>query len=151
MKSIVGLLRVCLLLSVLGLVVTALGCQKGGTAYKTAPVKGKVIYNGQPVTSGGIHLQPIAVEGAAATNPGQPANGQVQSDGTFVLSTYKEGDGAVVGKHKVSYIPASKSAESYEDKPEPSPYFGLVPKEQEVEIKPGQNELTIELVPMTRR
>jgi len=151
MRSMVHFVRVCFVVLALGFLMTASGCPKGGAAYKTAPVKGKVIYNGQPVTSGGIHFQPIAVEGAAATNPGQPANGQVQSDGTFVLSTYKEGDGAVVGKHKVSYIPASRGAESYEDKPEPSPYLGLVPKEQEVEIKPGQNEITIELVPMTQR
>lgn len=151
MRSVVYLFRVCLVLSAVGLLVTASGCPKGGAAYKTAPVKGKVVYNGQPVTSGSIHLQPVAVQGAAASNPGQPANGQVQSDGTFVLSTYKEGDGAVIGKHKVSYIPVSKGAETYEDKPEVSPYLGLVPKEQEVEIKPGQNELTIELVPMTQR
>jgi len=144
-------LRVFLILAVAGVLATAIGCSKGGAAYRTAPVKGKVIYNGQPVTSGGIRLQPIAVPGASESNPGKPAGGEVRSDGTFVLSTYKDGDGAVVGRHKVSYIPFSKGAETYEDKPEPSPYLGLVPKEQEVEIKPGQNELTIELVPMTQR
>jgi len=144
-------LRVFLVLAVAGVLATAIGCSKSGAAYRTAPVKGKVIYNGQPVTSGGIRLQPIAVPGASESNPGKPAGGEVRSDGTFVLSTYKDGDGAVVGRHKVSYIPFSKGAETYEDKPEPSPYLGLVPKEQEVEIKPGQNELTIELVPMTQR
>lgn len=64
---------------VLGVLVSlaTVGCTQGGAAYKTAPVKGKVIYNGQPVTSGGIHLQPITVQGAAESNPGKPANGQV--------------------------------------------------------------------------
>lgn len=129
-----------------------IGCgRQSGSAYKTATVKGKVVYNGQPVTSGGIRFQPIEVPGASQSELGKPASGQVQSDGTFVLTTYKEGDGAVIGKHRVSYIPASKGAESYEDKPEPSPYLGLVPKEQEVEVKPGTNEITIELVPMGKR
>jgi hypothetical protein len=32
---------------------------------------------------------------------GQPAQGEIQSDGKFALSTYKLNDGAVVGKHKI--------------------------------------------------
>lgn len=138
------------LVIILGLgasLLTVPGCGKGGAAYKTAPVRGQVIYNGQPVTSGGIGFQPIAVPGASESNPGKPASGQVKEDGTFVLTTYKEGDGAVVGRHRVSYIPSVAGAETYEDKPQPSPYLGLVPKEQEIEVKPGQNEITIELVP----
>ena len=30
------------------------------------------------------------------------ARGEIQSDGTFVLTTYKEGDGVVAGQHRVS-------------------------------------------------
>jgi len=133
-----------------GLLIFA-GCgQKSGAEYKVAPVRGKVIYNGQPVTSGGIRFRPIEVPGAKEGSLGKPATGEVKSDGTFVLSTYGDGDGAVVGKHEVSYIPVSKGAETYEDKPEPSPYAGLAPKEKVVEVKPGQNEITIELVPMQK-
>ena len=65
------------------------GCHRGPTM---APVTGKVFYNGRPLEFGSVMFQPAS---------GQPAQGQIQSDGTFTLSTYKEADGAVVGRHKV--------------------------------------------------
>lgn len=146
-RDVIGTLCLGLFLA---LMIGITGCGRSGAEYRVAPVKGKVIYNGQPVTSGGIRLRPVEVPGAKEGSLGKPAAGEVKSDGTFVLTTYKDGDGAVVGKHEVSYIPASKGAETYEDKPEPSPYAGLVPKESTIEIKPGMNEITIELVPMKK-
>jgi hypothetical protein len=58
------------------------------------PVKGKVTYKGQPLTKGVIRFEP--------DDYGRPASGQLQSDGTYVLSTLKEGDGVVAGHHQVS-------------------------------------------------
>jgi len=133
------------------LAASVIGCGgKQGAEYRTAPVKGVVVSQGQPVTAGTISLQPKEVAGAAEGKTGRPATGEIQGDGSFVLSTYQPGDGAVVGKHRVTFMPKAAGAESYEDRPTPSPYVGLMPKEQEVEIKPGNNELTIELVPMPR-
>jgi hypothetical protein len=65
------------------------GCQQGPTM---VPVTGKVLYNGKPLKFGSVVFQPPS---------GQPAQGEIQSDGTFTLSTYRPQDGAVVGKHKV--------------------------------------------------
>jgi hypothetical protein len=65
------------------------GCNPGP---KMAPVTGKVLYNGKPLEFGVITFQPPS---------GQPAQGDIQSDGAFTLSTYKLNDGAVVGKHKI--------------------------------------------------
>src|SRR5262249_8325025 len=65
------------------------GCNRGP---KMLPVSGKVIYNGRPLEFGVVMFQPPS---------GQPAQGQIQPDGTFTLSTYRLNDGAVVGKHKV--------------------------------------------------
>lgn len=144
-----GLLRMWFALAFLAVLMVGCGGNKGAE-YKTAPAKGKVMYQGQPVTAGIISLQPKEVAGAAENKTGRPATGEIQSDGTFVLSTYQTGDGAVIGKHRVTFMPKAAGAESYEDRPTPSPYVGLTPKEQEVEIKPGGNELTIELVPMPR-
>jgi hypothetical protein len=48
---------------------------------------------------GKVMFAPVAKGGLKA---GRPAFGQVQPDGSFVLSTYREGDGAVVGDHWVS-------------------------------------------------
>jgi hypothetical protein len=123
------------------------GCKQSGAEFKVAPVKGKVTHQGQPVKGGSITFQPVGVEGAKAGVKGKPATGEVKDDGTFVLSTYGKGDGAVVGKHRVMYMPTIAGAQSYDEKPKPSPYAGLAPKEKEVEVKSGPNEIAIELVP----
>lgn len=65
------------------------GCNRGP---QMAPVTGKVTYNGQPLTFGVVQFQSAS---------GQPARGEIQSDGTFSLSTFRQGDGAVVGSHRV--------------------------------------------------
>ncbi len=122
------------------------GCGKSGSEYNVAPVTGTITFNGEPVKGGSISLRPITqVEGKDGVT-GRPASGTVGDDGTFTLSTYGNEDGAVIGKHKVSYLPVIKGAESYDDKPAPSPYAGLKPKTEEVEITAGENELNIELV-----
>jgi hypothetical protein len=129
------------------------GCGPGGGPI--GKVNGKVVANGQPVTGGSFTFAPI---NSSPDNPALPANGQVKSDGTFVLSTHKEGDGAAVGKHRVSYSwPARKGRENWDETapgagpPPPetiSPFEGLVVKDPpEVEIKAGTNDITIELVP----
>jgi hypothetical protein len=70
--------------------VNVAGCDDGP---QMAPVTGKVLYNGKPLEFGSVTFQPPR---------GQSARGKVQSDGSFSLSTYRPGDGAVVGSHKVS-------------------------------------------------
>ena len=135
------------------LTATWLGC--GSSDHPTAPVSGKITYQGQPVTGGTLSFAPISVAGNP--NPGKPAAALIQSDGSFVLTTNKASDGAVIGKHRVTFsppiaqVPAPKAlgpGESAVPTPTPpSPYDGLVPKEPEVEVKKGSNSLTIELVP----
>jgi hypothetical protein len=68
------------------------GCSDG--RLKTAPVKGTVTYNGKPVPQGSIMFQPE--QGPAAT-----AN---IKNGSYSLKTYRNDDGAVLGKHKVTVI-----------------------------------------------
>lgn len=120
------------------------GC--GGGGFAVAPVKGTVTCNGKAVEGGSVTLRPIEVDTIKNELKGKPASGQVNPDGTFVLSTYGTNDGAVVGKHAVSFFPVVEAAKSYNDKPAPSPYAGMVPKDKQIEIKPGKNEVTIELV-----
>jgi hypothetical protein len=57
-------------------------------------VKGKVTYKGQPVSKGTVRFEPDGY--------GRPATGRLQTDGSFVLGTNKEGDGVVAGAHRVS-------------------------------------------------
>jgi len=82
------LLRSRFALPLFSLLVLA-GCNDGP---KMVPVTGKVIYNGRPLEFGVVMFQPPN---------GQPAQGQVQPDGTYTLSTYRLNDGAVVARHKV--------------------------------------------------
>src|SRR4051812_42888985 len=65
------------------------GCNRGP---KMTPVTGKVIYNGRPLEFGVVMFQPPS---------GQPAQGEIQPDGTFNMSTYRLNDGVVLAKHKV--------------------------------------------------
>ena len=123
----------------------AAGCGQTGGA-KLAPVKGKVVANGQPVTGGSLLFAPA--DGDIA----QPATGAINPDGTFVLGTTDAEDGAAIGRHLVTYNAPPRTGQEEWDgygTPPPevvSPFEGLLPKSAEIEVKPGQNELTIELV-----
>src|SRR5688572_20954811 len=75
------------------------GC--GGPAM--APVKGRVTCNGKPVAEAAITFSPIP-ESAADREPGKPGTGFTDADGTFSLSTFKNYDGALVAKHKVTVM-----------------------------------------------
>ena len=135
----------CSVVGIAGVLAGLAGC--GGPAGpKVAPVQGKITFEGQPVKNGAVIFQPVKVEGVKEGLTGKSASGQVKEDGTFVLSTHGNNDGAVIGKHKPLFMPLSRAAESYDDKPEPSPYLGCVPKATEVEVKAGPNQIDIELV-----
>lgn len=71
--------------------VLASGC--GSSHPATAPVRGKITCEGQPVTEGTVTFYP---------EQGRSATGRIQPDGTYALTTFDEGDGAILGKHKVT-------------------------------------------------
>src|SRR5262245_53639354 len=74
-----------------------LGC--GDTSRpKLGRVSGKVTYNGQPVTRGIVSFVP---RGGPGAQTGQPATGEIGPDGTYTLTTFEKGDGAVLGEHTV--------------------------------------------------
>jgi hypothetical protein len=124
------------------------GCGGGASIGK---VNGKVVANGQPVTDGSLTFAPMD---SSSEHPAAPAAGRIKPDGTFTLSTNKEGDGATIGKHRVTYAwPARKGRENWDETGTPppetiSPFEGLVVKQPaEAEVKAGVNDITIELVP----
>jgi len=85
-----------------------LGCSANEQA-SVVPVTGKVLFEGKPLSFGSVTFQP---------SRGQPAHGTIGPNGDFRLSTYREGDGAAVGRHKVkiacysSQDPAAHKADS---------------------------------------
>ncbi len=72
------------------LLVSTSGC--GKKQQPVVPVSGTVLYNGKPLDSGSVVFQP---------KDGPPAHSKIQQDGTFRLSTHRDGDGAVLGEHAV--------------------------------------------------
>ena len=67
------------------------GC--GSDRPETTPVGGIVTWDGRPVTEGRIMFYP---------ENGRAATGQIGSDGTYSLTTFKPNDGAMLGKHRVT-------------------------------------------------
>lgn len=89
--------RICSVALLLAAVST-IGCSK--SPFDLAPVHGKVTIDGKPVVAGRVMFAPIAK--GESREVGKPAFGTLQADGTFTLTTFEEGDGAVVGEHWVT-------------------------------------------------
>jgi hypothetical protein len=79
----------------LALMILALGgCGGGGHQVgNTVPVKGRITYKGKPLIQGTVTFEP--------EDTGREAEGRIGPDGSFALTTFKEGDGAVIGVHRV--------------------------------------------------
>lgn len=69
-----------------------LGC--GSRGPKTARVSGTVTMAGKPLANVGVTFLP--------TKKGPAAFGTTNDNGEFTLTTTRRGDGAVIGKHKVT-------------------------------------------------
>lgn len=70
----------------------AVGCG-GDEKPNLLPVHGTVMLNGQPLATGQV---------VTMLETGRGAAGQIQPDGTFELTTYEKGDGALPGTHKAA-------------------------------------------------
>jgi hypothetical protein len=113
-----------------------------------APVRGTVLLDGKPLPGGRVMFEPIA-EGEDKF-VGKAAFGQIQPDGGFVLTTDKDGDGAVVGPHHPVIFGNRVEDDRVEnpDRPtEPGPNIGLIRLEDQVlQVVAGdENVFTIEL------
>jgi hypothetical protein len=84
----------CVVLGLVG------GCS--GSEFDLAPASGIVTIDGVPFTAGKVMFAPIAQ--GEERRAGRPALGRLQADGSFKLSTYEDGDGAVVGEHWATII-----------------------------------------------
>jgi hypothetical protein len=115
---------------VLGLLFLSAGCSGGGADnFGTAKAGGKVTYDGKPVTGASIMFAPTGAAGAEGMTTGKAASGELDANGEFTLSTYADGDGAVIGKHKVVLSEADPAM----------PLPGTVKAGLELEVKAGEN------------
>src|SRR5438270_9214302 len=105
-----------------GLLAAALAGCGPGHGMSLGRVQGKVTYKGEPVKYGTVSFVPDASKGT----DGPMAMGNIQDDGTYILSTSDAGDGALVGHHKVSIVgldptPVTKETEKPLPTPEEAP------------------------------
>jgi hypothetical protein len=98
-----------------------------------APVKGQVTCNGKPVKEAALIFAPAA-KAEGDLEAGKPATGFSDEAGNYFLSTFKNYDGALVGQHTVTITL---------DDTNPARCARL--KKLTLEVKPGNNELNIEL------
>ena len=133
-------------------VLTCLGC--GPSRPATAPVSGKVTYQGKPVAEGRITFLP---------EHGRPAMGTLGVDGSYRLTTFKADDGAAPGKYKVTidatHVSGGAEPKSFQDE-QRLMNSGNVPKVTRLvpekfsrpetstltaEVKPGPNTINFDL------
>jgi len=116
------------------LLVTCWGCgsDSGQFVGQTVPVKGKVTYKGKPLTQEEIVFEP---DGGS----GREAHGNIQPDGTFELSTFKAGDGAVPGTHRVAVSGTGKKDAV------PVKYKNTSSSKTEVDVAEGKAEYVVDL------
>lgn len=77
------------------LLAATLGCGDGRP--RRVPVAGKVLLDGQPLSTGSVQFVP---------EHGRPAGGMILPDGSFRLTCYEHNDGATLGTHMVSVTSA---------------------------------------------
>jgi hypothetical protein len=86
-------------------VLAVTGCDEA--KFTLAPVHGTVTLDGQPLKQGKVMFAPI--RSGSDLEAGKPAFGLILPDGSFELSTYSQGDGAVVGDHWVTVFGSDDS------------------------------------------
>ena len=115
-------------------------CGCGSSGPETGEVKGIVRLDGEPLASGIVTFTPQG---------GRSATGFIKSDGTFRLTTYSDGDGALPGKHTVTITPGGTGPQARPDfdserpstatnSPIPVKYGIPGSSGLEFEVKPGE-------------
>jgi len=116
------------------------GCE---TPVATHPVAGTVLLaNGSPAGGGVIKFRTTSETGETVK-----AHGQIQPDGSFQLTTFEDGDGALEGDHQVIlFSPATGDGGGTVAAPSfPRKYRDYETSELEFHVSPGENNFEIQL------
>ena len=125
------------------LLACVVGCSKGVPTYS---VTGTVRVNGQPAPHGTVMFRPNEI--SKEDGKRHVARASIEKDGTYTLTTFETGDGAVAGTHKVAVLMPPYSASETGPKARP-----LIPAKfntpntsgLKYEVKADSNEINIEL------
>ena len=124
--------------------VTATGC-----ASRTAAVAGLVVYWDAPDTPAtDLEGYVVTFESTGEGTELASATGTVKADGTFQVSTFKEGDGALRGKQLIALTPPILASGAVAPSKILPKYHDLRASGLEADIGPGKNhvKLTVERV-----
>jgi hypothetical protein len=129
---------------IIAAIVPLAGC---GSGYQreVAKVTGTVKCDGQLLTEGIVIFTPKEVatnDNLSQEDFAKGARGEIQSDGTYELSTYKEGDGAVVGVHDVRVMQVDPEDD---DAPVVNGGFACSREVLQLTVEPGRNVIDIEM------
>lgn len=131
-------------------IVMLVGCGGPTGEFPVAATSGTVeTVDGAAIEIGKIKLTPIP--DASKPNAGKPAFGRIK-DGQFVLTTYGNGDGAVIGKHQVLLLEGRQPDEE-DGQPSRSTKHNceIAPESQMVEIVDGDNVLKLKAIPKKKK
>lgn len=110
-------------------------CLSGCSGAALAPVKGRVMCNGNPVKEAAVTFSPVP-HSTEDIEPGRPGTGFTDETGEFVLSSYSDLDGALIGNHNVTVV-----------LDDTNPAKCKRTKGFKLEVKPGSNDFNLELDP----
>ena len=82
----------------LGAMALVAGCWRGPMTVPTFPVTGKVLVGEEPASGAFVVFHPVAVDDDSFERP----RAQVRADGSFVVTTFFDGDGAPAGQYAVT-------------------------------------------------
>ncbi len=140
----------CALVATVVLAVSGCG---GGSELDLAPVKGKVLLDGQPLAGVSVSFIPDTAKGTTGPQSGGTTNEQ----GEFTLAAPDGGDGAVIGHHLILVTPPFREDQgSSADGPAkveqatstvkvPEKYTNFATTDLTKEVKGEGNDFTLEL------
>ena len=133
-----------------GALMAVVGCGRPALP-ATAKVLGRVTLDGTPLAKGVVMFYPDRAKGTV----GRMAVAPIGSDGRFELSSFKPGDGAIIGHHLVAVVCETDPPTMEQTKMQPPPVVrSLIPEKYtrpessglKFEVKTGAaNEFLLEL------
>lgn len=135
----------------IGLLVAVFAAGCSDNPDRCYPVRGVIVYedDDQPATAlAGGSVSFSRIEGGSSL-----ASGPIEADGSFVLSTRKEGDGAVAGKHRVEIEVPGQEAQTEDVPRRPALKTLIDPRTavQEVTVEKKSNSLTLKVKRSSRK
>lgn len=117
-----------------------IGC--GPSRPETAQVSGKITFNGQPVPAGRIAFWPPK---------GRPAIAEIRPDGSYELTSFSDGDGAILGQHRVTikatrvHFPGGDRTKGVVEWLVPQSYENAKTSPLKAEVSAGKNTINFDI------